>query len=97
MSVNSGLYGPPLPPPTAEELAAISADILRMQARYGWHTRKARGWRWRRFVVQNGGKGLREFERDAFLRVAGLVHRFDALEAERPTEPLPDHQGWRIP
>jgi hypothetical protein len=97
VSVNSGLYAPPLPPLTAEQITAIEADLLAMQARYGWHTRKGRRARWLRFVVANGGKGLREFARDAFLRDAGLVHRFNAREAARPTESLPAHQGWRFP
>lgn len=97
MSVNTGHYGAPLPPLTADELAAIGADILRMQARYGFHTRKARRWRWRRFVVANGGKGLRGAEREAFLRTSDIITRFDAVEAARPTLPLPNHQGWRMP
>jgi hypothetical protein len=50
---------------------------------WGWAHVRARRIRWLRFVVKHGGKKLRTFARDAFLRDAGLVHVFDAEEAAR--------------
>jgi hypothetical protein len=74
-------YGPPLPPASPADRADAQARIAATP--WGWRHIIARRNRWWRFVVRHGGKGLREFARDAFLRDAGLVHRFDLEEAAR--------------
>ena len=83
MSVNAATFGPPLPPPTEAELVVIRAEADRLQELYGQQTWDARRWRWRRFVIRMGGKGLRTFAREKFLREEGIVHLFDAEEAKR--------------
>jgi hypothetical protein len=68
-------------PLTETEVAALRASMDANLAKHSPANCRARQWRWRRFVVTRGGKGVRGYAREAFIQEKGLIMIFDAQEA----------------
>ena len=77
------VFGPPLPPLTPEESAALRAQMERDVVIPGSAKQRAYGRRWRKFCRTLGVGRRTGYAREAFLIDAGAVHRFDAEEAAR--------------